>query len=437
MNSAIRQLKPTNFDDIVALLALYRPGPMAFIPTYAARKAGKEKITYIVPELEEILAPTYGIIVYQEQIMRIVQKIAGYDYGKADLFRRAISKKDAKKLEELKLDFIRQAVIKGYKKDKAEEIFAVIHQFANYGFNKSHSLVYAILACQMAFLKCNYPEEFYCAILDTTSSTDKKFEKILSEVKQAKLKILLPDINTALDHFTTSNGGIIYPLSGIRGMTGAIAKAIIAERESNGKYIDTFDFAIRNLKNGLTKELLVRLISVGCFDSINSNRTVLRVSAAATIDYAETMVGNSGNDCLLDLNFPRPKLPSLEDNKIDNINDEKQYLGVMISGSPLSLKQDIINKLKLHKLAEIDNIEGEVEVAAIILDSKVILTKKNKKMAFLSLYDETYELEGTMFSDVYTNAYPLIAKGALVRVTIIHEIRHDQSFYTIKAVNKL
>ena len=436
MNSAIRELKPNCFDDIVALLALYRPGPMSNISTYAKRKSGEERISYLVPELEPILSSTYGVIVYQEQIMQIVRKIAGYDYGKADLFRRAISKKDVQKLESLKLDFIKSSVRNGFDKQTATDIFALIHKFANYGFNKSHSVAYAVLACQMAYLKFHYPIEFYCAILDTTSTSDSKYQKIISEIRAAKIKLALPDINETSTRYICKNDTIIYPLTGIKGINFPTAKAIIEERENNGKYSDIFDFSCRNIKNGLTKELLVRLVSVGCFDSLDRRRATLRLSSTLAINYAETMVGNSGKDLLLNLDFPKPKLIEIEDNVLDDVNDERLYLGIMISGSPLSLKQDIINDLKLHRLAEIDNFDTEVEVAAIVLDSKVVLTKTNKKMAFIHLYDETTQIEGTMFADVYSDSYSVIGKGALVRVKLIKDKRKENA-YLINSIKEL
>lgn len=436
MNSAIKELKPTEFNDIVALLALYRPGPMANIPTYAKRKEGKEKISYIVPELEPILSDTYGIIVYQEQIIQIVQKIAGFDSAKSDTFRRAISKKDALKLDLLKEEFLKSAISNGYKFAVAQKIFDLIYKFADYGFNKSHSVSYAILSCQMAYLKYYYPVEFYCALLDSISLNDKKFELTLNEIKKQRIKLALPDINLASYHFISSNDEIIFPLTRIKGINSGFAISIIQERNNNGPYKDIFDFAKRNIKNGLTTELLVKLIDSGCFDKIDNRRASLRFVAEPTIEYAKTVTGDQGNELLLSLNFPTPTITEFEDNIVENLDYEKSNLGIMISGSPLSLKKEEIETLNLKSLADLDKTDEEIEVAAIVANKKVIITKNNKKMAFVTLYDDTYQIEGTMFSDLYSQSYILLGEGSLIRAKIKKDPRKENS-YLINSINQL
>ncbi|MCQ2772705.1 MAG: DNA polymerase III subunit alpha, partial [Bacilli bacterium] len=201
MKRTIADVKPSNFEDVAAIEALFRPGPMDSIPSFARRKNGLERIEYLTPELEPILKNTYGIIVYQEQIMQIVRSVAGFSYGEADIFRRAISKKDAAKLKGLKDKFINGCITNGKNQSLANKLFDLIERFANYGFNKSHAVSYAVLTCQMAYLKARFPKEFYCSILDTMPPGDRKFRDTLNELKGINVSLSVPDINKSYGGF--------------------------------------------------------------------------------------------------------------------------------------------------------------------------------------------------------------------------------------------
>lgn len=435
MRRAISLVHPTTFSDVVAVIALFRPGPMVNIPSFAKRKAGKEKIVYPSPLLEPYLKETYGIIVYQEQIMQIARAMAGFSYAQADVFRAAVSKKNAAKLASLRGDFFEGCRKNGIDEKTIEDVFDLIYRFADYGFNKSHALAYAVLACQMAYLKAHYPLEFYCATLDDTSSSDPTFSALVSEIKNSGYRFRLPSVNLASTRFIPSGGAITFPLTSIKSMQGMLAVRIIEERELHGPYKDYFDFALRNKANGLTTNSLVRLVDAGCFDDFGLSRARLRLGADLAIGYAETFAGTSGNEALLNLNFPRPEIPNVESDPLDDLLHEKEALGMMISGSPLDSKADVIAKEGLLRLSTLLETGREGTYAGVVLSSKSIVTKKGQKMAFLTLYDEESVVEVTLFAETYLTAYPLLKEGTLVKVKIRKNYGRDG--FTALAVESL
>ena len=418
MNRAIAQVKPTSFLDIVAIISLFRPGPMENIPHFARRKAGLEPITYPAPQLEPILKETYGIIVYQEQIMQIVTALAGFSYGQADLFRRAVSKKDATKLESLRGGFINGCLMHGVPRATAESVYELIYKFADYGFNKSHALVYAILACQMAYLKSRYPSCFYCTILDGTSSSDPKFHALIREIKRGGYRFALPSINKAGLTFLPEGKSIMFPLTAIKGIQGALAYKIVEEREIGGAYVDFFDFALRNKKNGLNVASFVRLVDAGCFDEFPYNRPSLRLAAERALNYAEMFAGESGQEILLALDFPAPEMPSLSDDLGGDLIAERDALGMMISGSPLSGKEKEIASLHLKRLSTLEEATREETYAAVVESAKVVVTKKGTRMCFATLYDEETIVEVVLFSEAYDRSYAALKEGSLVKASI-------------------
>lgn len=408
MNRAIATVRPSSFLDVVAILALFRPGPMDNIPLFAARKQGREKITYIHPRLEPILHETYGIIVYQEQIMKIATEFAGMSLGQADLFRRAVSKKNAAKLASLQLEFLEGCRKNGIEETIAKEVFALIERFANYGFNKSHALSYAMLTCQMAYLKVHYPREFYCAILDGTASNDGKFPSMISEMKRSGVRLCLPSVNAPSLRFMPCEEGIRFPLTSIKGMPFALSRGIEEEFALNGPYADLFDFALRNKKNGLNQASLLSLIEAGAFDCLDKRRASLSLASSSAISYAEMLTGEGGNEILLDLDFPKPEIVPVTENRMSDLLAEREVLGLMVSGSPL---EELTKGKTYHKLSEIDTSLVPLEVVGIVSKAKAIVTKKGKKMAFVTIYDESSEIEFTIFGDEYSKAYPSLKEG--------------------------
>ncbi|MCF0116904.1 MAG: DNA polymerase III subunit alpha, partial [Bacilli bacterium] len=400
---AINILKPQSFDDVVALLALFRPGPMDNIETYAKRKQGQEKITYLVPQLEPILKTTYGIIIYQEQIMQIVTTIAGFTLAEADIFRRAISKKESSKMIELEQQFLDGATNNGYSKNIAKQIFDNILKFANYGFNKSHSVAYAFITCQMAWLKYNYPIEFYISLLEVGSSnSDVKFNEYISEIKANNLQIHLPNINISNLEYEQYQDGLIIPLTAIRGITNELANNIIMERNKNGAYKDLFDFTLRMKNFGITNAQIFRLIDAGALSPFELNRATLRANVENALIFASINSTESNQLSLLKVNdLPKPALTYMNDDPLDNFNLEFEALGITISKTILSYKKDYLKNNNIKTINEALSMKGTSTFAGIIKNKKIIKTKTGKPMAFVKVFDEDDEVELTVFPDDY------------------------------------
>ena len=426
MKKAIKLVQPSNFNDVAALLALFRPGPMDSIATYARRKHGQERVQYLSPELEPILKETYGIIVYQEQIMRIVREMAGFSYGQADTFRRAISKKDMHKLEAQKGMFIKGCLSNGKSQALSEKVFDLIFRFANYGFNKAHAFSYAVITCQMAYLKKHFPREFYSAILASQDPGTTKFKDTLSEVKALGLHLATPDINRSEEGFVIEDKAIRFPLSSIKGLGGQITGAILDERREKGPYVDLFDFAARNKKNGLNLTTLVRLIDAGAFDTICPSRASLRASCHAAMQYSEMMFGEDGQQVLLDLGVPKPEMEKREDDVKTNLAAEYEALGIMVSGSRLSFIENKLKAANVAPLSEIPNKTGSFLTAGIIKSARSITTKTGKKMAFMELYDDLSEASFILFDEVFNSNVALLKTDNIVLVRAHKEIRRYQ-----------
>ena len=428
MNQAIKQVRPTNYDDIVAIIALFRPGPMKNIATYAKRKNGLEPISYISPDLEPILESTYGIIVYQEQIMQICQVFAGMNLAEADLFRRAISKKDANLLRELKEDFISGAIKLNHDEKIANKVFDAIFEFADYGFNKAHAAGYARLTCQMGYLKLHYPAEFYAAILGSTSVSSPKFHKYLREIRQRKITLLGPNVNISSKYFQVHEKALIFPLSSIKGLPQLQVEAIIKERQSGGKFSDLTDFIMRMYEYNFTLLQYERLIDSGALDELVSNRESARVNLARLLRYA-SIVAPSDNALQLQLdNTPPPRLSEIKTDLVKDLTKEYDALGMMLSGNMLSLKKDIIVQQKLRPLRVLDNDYYYHNVVGIIRAVKVIRTRKGDQMAFVSVTDGEKELDLTVFPQLYQDVLQILTVNNIIAVRARRDNRRPNNY---------
>ena len=275
MREALIQMKPNHIEDIIALVALYRPGPMSNIPTYNDCKHGKQKPDYLHPLLEEILKPTYGVIIYQEQVMQIAQKLSGFTAGQADILRRAMGKKKRAELEKQKQNFIEGAVKNGISKDIAAGIFLKIEPFAEYGFNKSHAAAYAIISYQTAFLKTYYPKEFLAASMTMDISNQNKLSEFYEELKRLNIEVIRPDINECYADFKTDEEKFYYALGGIKAVGFEAISNIVKERINNGKFKSIYDFISRVNPKDINKLQLEGLVKAGAFDKLNKNRQSL------------------------------------------------------------------------------------------------------------------------------------------------------------------
>ena len=436
MRRAIKQIQPTCFEDVVAVISLFRPGPMASIPNYARRKHGQEKVAYIAPGLEDVLKETYGIITYQEQITSIAMKMASFSISEADLFRAGVSKKKADVLKNMETKFLQGCKKNGYSDRTSKAVFDMIMKFANYGFNKSHAAAYANLACTEAYLKAHYPLEFYTAIMMTASSTsDSKFSEYVSEMRARHIPLYLPDINTSEKNFIILNDGLLYPLGQIRGINYILVNNILDEREDHGPFKDFFNFIVRMYKYGITDNSLEHLIKAGLFDKFNPSRASLLASITKGLQYAEIISNGNGQVLLDESLIPPPEIVHVEDNPLDNLNDEYDALGIMLSDNPLSYRQDLYENNNIVPLSEANEETGVFKIMGIVKAFKVINTKKGTPMAFVRLFDQTSEFEVTVFSDLYSDNMQLIKKNNILLIEGSNKSSKGETSFIANAIS--
>ena len=416
MRRFLEKLQVSSFDDIIAALALYRPGAMDYIDNYIRRKEGKEKIEYLVPSLEPILSPTYGIIIYQEQIMEIARTLAGYTFGEADILRRAISKKKESILLKEKPKFIEKSINNGYSKENAEKIYNLILKFANYGFNKSHSVGYATVAYKMAFLKTYFFKYFETAILNNVIGNEQKTKIYISEIKQNGIKLLPPDINLSTDKYEIEENNIRCPLSIIKNVGTSVSKEIITNRKLS-PYKDFIDFVKRNYSSTINKKILLSLIKSGAFTNSGYNEKTLINNLDNIINYAE-ILKDAG---MLEIN--PPELVSYEDyDKEEIISNQLETFGFYLSDHPTNIyreKNDIETR-NIHNY-----FDKNINLILLIDNIKEITTKKNDIMAFITASDEFGQISLTMFPKTYKQ-FNNISKKDIIRVFGHVEKRYDQ-----------
>ena len=407
----LKKLRPTNLEDIAAVNALYRPGPMEQIDTFIKRKHGQEVVKYPHPILESILQSTYGVMVYQEQVMQVTSQMAGFSLGQADILRRAIGKKDAKVIETEKAHFIEGAIEKGIDVESATEVYQYIERFANYGFNRSHAFAYSLLAYQLAYFKAHYPRAFYTAILRFVGDRSPKLQTYFIEVKQRGISIKNPSINTSVDDYTATIDGIFIGLNAIKGLRRDFIQEILTQRKQNGPFIDFMDFAFRIGKKYCKKEVLEALIDAGAFDELGKNRATLR----ATIDAVIESVKFHGSNLSLELNEEMyPKYFEEEDsNIIEKIEREIAVLGFPVSAFPTEPYEILYKEQKANRISTIYESK-QVSVLGLLKNIRKTRTKKGEPMAFGTIQDETGEMEFVVFSEVYPIVFSLLEENQLV-----------------------
>ena len=435
MKNAIKTLKPSSYEDVAALLALFRPGPMKSIPTFARRKQGKEKVPHMDERIEKILGSTYGIITYQEQITELAVSMANMSVSEADNFRRAVSKKKASLLSSMEKSFIEGSIKNGYSKEEAISYYKRIEPFAVYGFNKSHAYGYALLSCQMAYLKAHYPLEFYSVILDNSSSTsDSKFNEYISEIKQRNIKLLAPDINKSGLGFELCENTLLFPLTSIKGINRIAVESILKERSENGEFKDFFDFVSRMYRYKLNEANITKLIDAGALDAFSDNRASMTESIKFALQYAELNYSEDGQ-MSFGIEITKPRLIEAFEDKLERLDKEYEAIGIMLSDSPLNYKKDILQSKNVTSIPESREVElkSEVKVAGIIKTKKTINTKKGTPMAFITIFDETGELEITVFPNLYQECLSFLNKKEIIVVTGHYEgTEEDRDFIATK-----
>ena len=395
MKNVLRKFKVKNFNDIVAIIALFRPGPMDNIDTYIRRMEGKEKVTYIHENLKPILESTYGIIVYQEQIVQIANVMAGFSLGQADILRKAMSKKKDELMLEQKEKFISGSIKNGYLKEIAEKTFDYIYKFASYGFNKAHSVGYALVAYQEAYLKANYTNYYMKYLLTMVIGNEIKTKEYINECKLNKINIKMPDINNSVNEYIVEKGSIRFPLSAIKNIGNVICKKIIDERK-NGEYKDFVDFVTRVYKLDVNKKAISLLITAGAFDSFGINRKTLFNNLDLVINYA---------DLVKDLDDSLVEKPELEIynefTKEELIKQEFDSFGFYLSNHPVQkYRQNNINTTSIKEY-----FNKIIDIYLMVDNKREIITKKNEKMLFLTGSDEFGSIELVVFPKVYERFY--------------------------------
>lgn len=427
MQKILKNAKPESIEDLIALNALYRPGPMDNIPQFVDSKNGKMEIKYPHPSLKDVLKPTYGVIVYQEQVMQVARIIAGFSLGKADLLRRAMGKKQKEKMDAMRVEFIEGALKNGYTEKLANDIFVMLEPFAGYGFNKSHAAAYSVLAYQTAYLKANHPAEFMAANLTNEIGSPEKLTTYIAEAKHMGLEILPPHINLSAKDFNVSGGKIVYGLIGIKNVGTAAVEAILREREQNGYYKSFIDFIDRNDLRVVNKKVLETLVKSGLFDSIeNSRRAILFSNMDMLVESAsrEQESKKYGQSSLFDSpdnengnNLPQIELEeSPEWPEKELLIFEKENLGFYFSGHPLSKYKKLYDKCVTLRLNEIDRCSSDKKytIFGIINGTKQFTTKKGELMASVTV--ETYEgeIQVVMFPKIWNSfRYLIIEEKAL------------------------
>lgn len=435
MKRLLVKLEPSRFEDIIAVLALYRPGPLGsgMVDDFVKRKKGEAEIDYFHPDLRESLDPTYGVIVYQEQVMQISQIIGGYTLGGADLLRRAMGKKKKEEMDEHRAIFTSGAAKKGYDTALAEKLFDLMAMFAEYGFNKSHTAAYAVVSYHTALLKAYYPACFMAATLSSELDKTDKLYEFYQDCKDNDLQVLPPDINQSFYRFTPvaiqDNGvttyAIRYALGAVKGLGQNVVDIIVAEREQNGHFQSIIDFCRRVDKKVINKRTLENLIKAGCFDSLEANRAKLFNNLGKIVDFIDQERMNENQGSLFDIFAGEEDQQALHEVELDDypaftlkeqLTLEKQAIGYYLTGSLFDEYQDIVKKLEVYPLAkfntEDEDIQEIINAKYAKLKPKVLIggiinymgsrpTKKGGKIAFIRIEDASGELEFVVFNDDY------------------------------------
>lgn len=406
MRQLLRDFQPESIEHLTLLNAMYRPGPMQYIPTVIRRRDGQETIEWPHPDLKPILEETYGIMAYQEQIMAVAHRFAGLSLGQADLLRRAIGKKKQAIIDAERQNFISGAVKKGYDPELAEKIYSDIEKFANYGFNKSHSCAYALVAYQTAYLKVHYPSEYMAALLTSVMGKNKniKLGEYLQECREMGIKVLPPDVNTSEATFVPRQSGeIVFGLTAVKNVGENAVKAIIKEREKRS-FSSFYDFCSRV---SLSREVLVSLIRVGAFDSLGANRAQLLAVLDDVLKLAGSAVSHEDQISFFDIDasgfseldteIPLPQVDELP--AAVRLQDERELVGIYLSGHPLDEYSDAIKRLSVTTAQGLSEKpeDANVRVAGVITELRTITTKRGEDMAFATLEDRTGPIDLTIF----------------------------------------
>ncbi len=423
MQGILKEAKPDTIEDLIALNALYRPGPMANIPQFIASKNGTTSITYPHPDLEEVLKPTYGVIVYQEQVMMAAQIIGGFSLGRADILRRAMGKKQLKEMAQMKEEFLQGALKKGYSREFASQIFEMLEPFAGYGFNKSHAAAYSILAYQTAYLKANYPVEFMAANLTNEINDPDKLALYIAETQSMGIEVLPPDINISEQDFTAKDGRVVYGLRGIKHVGTGVVEAIVTEREEHGPYSSMVDVLNRLDLRQINRKVLEALIQCGAFDSLGEHRATLLLNLERATEYVASKkeAERYGQSSLFDLeeeeslgNFEMHQNPDFD--LKEKLQFERNLLGFYFSGHPMDKYRQQWEQAVRMDLSQPDTLSASRpgNLLAMVQQVRSIVTKKGDPMAFVIVEDFRGSIELIFFPKLWQTCRHLVEPEAVL-----------------------
>ena len=455
ITNVVTGLQPQSIEDITAVVALYRPGPMQSIPRYIECRHHPEKVTYKHPLLEPILGVTYGCMIYQEQVMQVFQSLAGYSLGKADMVRRAMSKKKMKELEKERVNFIHGneelgidgAVKRGVPEHVAASLFDEIMDFANYAFNKAHAVCYAVVSFRTAYLKCHYPREYMAALLTSVLDSSDKISEYIQAAREMGIAVLPPDVNESHDGFSVSGQDIRFGLAAVKGVGRSFMKQLVEEREENGLFASFQDFCERMYDRELNRRALESMIKAGAFDSMGYRRSQLLKIANAVVDaIAQSRKKNiegqmdlfgMGNDAVQDTQIALPDIPELS--KRELLSMEKETTGLYLSGHPMDEYRDLARKADAASIRQIiDDLSGEnakpaykdgmtVRLACVITAVRLKSTKNGSMMAYVTVEDESASIELVVFPRSLQQCGAYLTEDSAVLLTGRIDAREDEA----------
>ena len=455
ITNVVTGLQPESIEDITAVVALYRPGPMQSIPRYIECRHHPEKVTYKHPLLEPILKVTYGCMIYQEQVMQVFQSLAGYSLGKADIVRRAMSKKKMKELEKERVNFIHGneelgidgAVKRGVPEDVAASLFDEIMDFANYAFNKAHAVCYAVVSFRTAYLKCHYPREYMAALLTSVLDSSDKISEYIQAAREMGISVLPPDVNESFDGFSVSGRDIRFGLAAVKGVGRSFMKQLVSEREAGGLFSSFQDFCERMYDRELNRRALESLIKAGAFDSMGYRRSQLIQIAGAVVDAisqsrkknieGQMDLFGMGNDAVQDTQIALPDIPEVS--KRELLAMEKETTGLYLSGHPMDEYRDLARRAQAASVRQIiDDLSGEntqpkykdgmtVHLACVITAVRLKSTKNGSMMAYVTVEDESAAIELVVFPRSLQQCGAYLTEDSAVLLTGKIDAREDEA----------
>ncbi len=448
VRESLKRLKPDRFEDIMAMTALYRPGPMDNIPTYINRKHGEEPVDYLHPMLEPILKETYGVIIYQEQVLQIAQVMAGYSLGQADILRKAMGKKDKAIMGRQQAEFVAGAMKKGVPREEAAYIFELVDKFAGYGFNKAHTAAYAHVAYYTAYLKANYREEFLAASMTLDAGNTDKLSMYAAEAKKSGIAIQPPCINASEVDFLAGEKTIRYSLAALKNIGALAVGSIVEERTANGPFKDLSDFAGRCNTKALNKRALETLAAAGAFDALEPNRALVHGNVEQMLAFANRQAANAaqGTDDLFGgggaAARPQIDIRALKAwTPMERLQHEFEAVGFFLSGHPLDAYASVLAKLGILPYAELEARadRGVVagRLAGIVVSARERRSQKGNKFAFALFSEPTGQFEAVIFSETLAASRHLLESGAAVLLTVEGERDGDVLKLRVQSIQSL